>query len=100
MSSSPATMAEARDHIPESSDRRWSFIAGQTRPGPAESTRDRRERLNVVGYILTRDPAHRGLRPHRRYADRGAGGHRRLYRLAVPAPLRLRGLLRVATGHA
>ena len=34
-------------------------------------------------------PAHRGLRTHRRPADRRAGGPQRLDRLAVPPPVRL-----------
>ena len=44
--------------------------------------------------------AHRRLRPDRRLPDRGAGGPRRLDRLALPAALRLRRLLRRAAGHA
>src|SRR5215216_3890526 len=40
--------------------------------------------------------ADRGLRGHRRHPDGGPGEPGRLDRLAVPAPLRLRGLLRGA----
>ena len=44
-------------------------------------------------------PSHRGLRHHRRPPHRGPGRTGRLDRLAVPAPLRLGGVLRQAAGR-
>ena len=74
-------------------------------PAPASrltaARRRRRTRTRCLtgalgGNTPERDPTHRGLRPHRRPADRRAGRQGRLHRLAVPAPLRLGGLLRRA----
>ena len=69
------------------------------RPGPARGRRRGRAAGQPAQPSRTasgRAGTHRGLRPDRRHADGRAGRPRRLGGLAVPAPLRLRRLLRRA----
>ena len=71
-------------------ERRWLAVLA-----PARRTSARRR----AGITRVDGAADRGLRPDRRHADRRARGPRRLDRLAVPAALRLAGLLRGAARH-
>ena len=77
---------------PRPGARRWAPAAASRRSAAGPAPR----RRGPGGKNDARGAADRGLRAHRRHPHRGPGRPQRVDRLAVPAPLRLRRLLRPA----